>query len=233
MVIDLMWSKKYGLPFCKNVMSRNRFREIMKFLRFDEKSTRSERLQTDKFALISDVFSRFVSNCQSNYVPGPHISVNEQLLPFKTRCPFTQFMASKPDKYGQKYWMAIDVDSTYVINIFPCLGKTNERPAEETWRFCSQKVSRSVPKQRKKLNKARKEVPMCVKKAKDKLYFRKAFKSDDINLTVYQGKSEKNDVLLSSMHRDVRTGNDQKSKPETVSFYNSTKYGVDVVEQVC
>ena len=104
---------------------------IPRIVRFDEKFTRSQRLQTDKFALTSDVFSRFVSNCQTNYAPGPHIYVDEQLFPSKTRCPFTQFMASKPGKYGQKYWMAVDVDSKYVVNIFPCLGKNDERPAEE------------------------------------------------------------------------------------------------------
>ncbi|XP_049294418.1 uncharacterized protein LOC125769653 [Anopheles funestus] len=241
-------------------MSRNRFREIMKFLRFDEKSTRSERLQTDKFALISDVFSRYVSNCQSNYVPGPNISVDEQLFPSKTRCPFTQFMASKPDKYGQKYWMAVDVDSKYVINIFPYLGKNDQRHAEERLGdfvvkklvdpylnrgrnvtcdnfFTSLKLAKFLKSKKTSLvgtvNKARREVPMCVKKAKENLYFTKAFKSDDVTLTVYQGKTKKNVVLLSSMHRDVRTGNDQKSKPETVSFYNSTKFGVDVVDQMC
>ncbi|XP_061512551.1 uncharacterized protein LOC133393104 [Anopheles gambiae] len=261
MEIDLMWSEKYGLPFCKNVMSRNRFREIMKFLRFDEKSTRSQRLQTDKFALISDVFSRFVSNCQTNYVPGPHISVDEQLFPSKTRCPFTQFMASKPDKYGQKYWMAVDVDSKYVVNIIPYLGKNYERPAEERLGdfvvkklvdpylnrgrnvtcdnfFTSLELAKFLKSKKKTslvgtINKARREVPICVKKVKEKLYFTKAFKSDDTTLTVYQGKTKKNVVLLSSMHRDIRTGNDKKSKPETVAFYNSTKYGVDVVDQMC
>ena len=37
-------------------MSRNLCREIMRFLRFDLRSTRSARLQTDKFALISLIF---------------------------------------------------------------------------------------------------------------------------------------------------------------------------------
>ena len=76
-------------------------------------------------------------------------------------------------------------------------------------------------------------MPICVKKAKEKLYFTKAFKSNGTSLTVYQRKNKKNVVLLRSMHRDIRTGNDKKSKPETVSFYNSTKYGVDVVDQMC
>ncbi|XP_073537651.1 uncharacterized protein [Phyllobates terribilis] len=49
--ISSIWCNDWGIPFCKATMSRDRFVEIMRFLRFDEKSTRSERLQTDKFAL--------------------------------------------------------------------------------------------------------------------------------------------------------------------------------------
>ena len=36
-------------------MARNSFREILQFLRFDIRHIMSVRLQTDKFALISDV----------------------------------------------------------------------------------------------------------------------------------------------------------------------------------
>ena len=62
-----MWSK-FGVSFIKDVMSRNRFREILRYLRFDEKSTRSERLKNDKFALVSFVWERFVTNSQTCYV---------------------------------------------------------------------------------------------------------------------------------------------------------------------
>ena len=34
------------------------------------------------------------------------------------------------------------------------------------------------------------------------------------------------------MHFTVDTGDNQKSKPETVKFYNSTKLGADVVDQM-
>ena len=34
------------------------------------------------------------------------------------------------------------------------------------------------------------------------------------------------------MHSTVNTGDDRKSKPETVTFYNSTKFEVDVVDQM-
>ena len=44
-------------------------------------------------------------------------------------------MASKPDKYGQKYWLIVDKDSKYVANGFPYIGKdelrsTNERVSD-------------------------------------------------------------------------------------------------------
>ncbi|EFN87813.1 hypothetical protein EAI_00098, partial [Harpegnathos saltator] len=96
--LNVLWSEKWGIPLCKSVMSRNRFREIMRFLRFDLRSTRLQRLKDDKFALMAEVWDRFIANCQSMYIPGSYISVDEQLFPSKCRCRFTQFIASKPDK---------------------------------------------------------------------------------------------------------------------------------------
>ncbi|GFV43397.1 piggyBac transposable element-derived protein 4 [Trichonephila clavipes] len=37
-------------------------------------------------------------------------------------------MPSKPDKFGIKFWFAADVDSKYVLNGFPYLGKDEECP---------------------------------------------------------------------------------------------------------
>ena len=39
MELDSLWSEKWGFPFFKETMARNRFREIMRFLRFDKKET--------------------------------------------------------------------------------------------------------------------------------------------------------------------------------------------------
>ena len=260
MDIHLLWSEKYGFPFIKNVMSRNRFVEILRFLRFDDKSSRSQRLKTDKFACVSEVFYAFDANCQSAYVPGPYISVDEQLFPSKVRCGFTQFMASKPDKYGQKYWMAVDENSKFVVNVFPYLGKDEERSSKDRLGdyvvkklvgpylnkgrnvtcdnfFTSLTLAKSLKSQKTSLvgtvNKARREIPACVKNGREELFSTKAFKTDDITLTAYQRKTKKNVLVLSSMHPDVNIERGVKPKPETVSFYNASKYGVDVVDQMC
>ena len=43
----------------------------------------SERLQIDKFPLISEMWTRFISNSQACYKPYENISIDEQLFPTK------------------------------------------------------------------------------------------------------------------------------------------------------
>lgn len=93
--LDTLWSTNWGPAFLQKTMSRNRFREIMKYLRLDVKSTRSSRLQTDKFALASEIWDKFISNCKICYIPGTDITIDEQLFPSKSRCRFTQYMPNK------------------------------------------------------------------------------------------------------------------------------------------
>ncbi|GFX02597.1 catenin alpha [Trichonephila clavipes] len=79
----------------------------------------------------------------------------------------------------------------------------------------------------------RKEVPEFVKKVRMPLYDTLLLEHDDITLTVYQGKTRKNVLLLSSLHPTADIGNNHPKKlPETISFYNSTKFGVDIADQM-
>lgn len=117
--MESFWSEKWGNTFFTSTLSRNRFREIMRFLRFDKKETRRIRLTTDRFALMAEVWERFRQNCVACYKPGQDITVDEQLFPTKARCRFTQYMPNKPDTFGIKFWLAADVDSKYLLNGFP------------------------------------------------------------------------------------------------------------------
>ena len=92
---------------------------------------RSQRLLTDKFAHISEIWNKFIENCKACYRPGDNITIDEQLFPTKARCPFTQYIASKPDKFGIKFWLATDTSSKYLVNGFPYLGKDDTRPKTE------------------------------------------------------------------------------------------------------
>ncbi|GFT01960.1 DDE_Tnp_1_7 domain-containing protein [Trichonephila clavipes] len=56
---------------------------------------------------------------------------------------------------------------------------------------------------------------------------------DDITLTVYQVKTRKNFLLLNSLHPIVNIGNNPpKRLLETISFYNSTKFGANITDQM-
>ncbi|XP_033179641.1 piggyBac transposable element-derived protein 4-like [Bombus impatiens] len=121
--LSYLWNTKWRPSFFSSTMSRNEFLEILKFIRFDKKNDRSQRLKNDKFALISTVWDKFIENSQNWHKPGTNITIDEQLFPSKTRCRFTQYLPNKPDKFGIKFWLASDVQTKYIVNGFPYLGK--------------------------------------------------------------------------------------------------------------
>ena len=94
-----------------NALSKNKFMEIMRFLRLDIKRERRRRLVEDKFCLASYLWDCFSENSQKSYVPNVCVTVDEQLLPCKARCTFIQYKANKPDNFGLKFWTMVDADS--------------------------------------------------------------------------------------------------------------------------
>lgn len=110
-------------------MAREKFKQILQFICFDKRTERSRHLQTNKFALVLEIWDKFIENSQACYQPGQNITVDEQLFPSKARCRFTQYMPNKPNKFGIKFWLASDVSSKYVLNGFPYLGKDEQQPS--------------------------------------------------------------------------------------------------------
>ena len=94
---------KHGRPIFTATMSVNRFVDILRFLSFDNKAFREHRQASDKPAAIRDIWELFVAQLPKFYVPGTDITVNEQLVPFREKCPFRQYIPSKPAKYEKKY----------------------------------------------------------------------------------------------------------------------------------
>jgi hypothetical protein len=122
-----LWTEKWGNNIFRKTMPRDRFKEILRYIRFDEKTSRSARLENDKFALFSEIWNLFNENCQRHYTPTENLTVDEQLFPTKARCRFTQFMPNKPDKFGIKIWTLAEVQSKYFLHGIPYLGKDELR----------------------------------------------------------------------------------------------------------
>lgn len=104
-------------------MSIKRFEFLIRCLRFDDKETRDKRRDASKLAPVSDMWNIFLENCRKHYKPGSYLTIDEQLVPFRGRCPFRMFMPKKPAKYGIKINMMVDCSTKYMIDALPYTGK--------------------------------------------------------------------------------------------------------------
>ena len=126
-------------------------------------------------------------------------------------------MTSKPDKFGQNYWLAVDKKSKYVINGFPYIGKDEMRFSTERVSdrvvmqlrgpyLCkgrnvttdshssSVKLSNQLKEKQTSLlgtvNKIRREVPLPLRKMKEDLHSCELYKSGDITLNCTPRKGD-------------------------------------------
>lgn len=253
---EQLWSKETGCPAYNRTMSRDRMREIKKFLRFDHKRDRRRNLRHDKFCMISEVLNRFVDNSQRCYRPGPFLTVDEQLYPTKTRCKWTQYMPNKPDKFGIKFWMLAEVETKFCFSVMPYLGRDESRVTHSLGThvvmklleplfdkgynvtvdnfFTSKELAEALLNRRTTITGTirgnRRELPPP---GQLQLYQSVFFKSNDLHLTRYQAKRNKVVHILSTQHRSVNVQPEGKKKPDTIQFYNANKSGVDILDSMC
>ncbi|XP_077128955.1 26S proteasome non-ATPase regulatory subunit 14 isoform X1 [Ranitomeya variabilis] len=125
-----LWNCETGRHIFRATMCLERFHEISRVLRFDSKTDRMERRAKDKLAPIRNVWNQWVEILPKLY-NGENVTVDEQLVAFRGRCPFRQYIPSKPAKYGIKIWTLCDSKSSYALNVQVYTGKTpGERPEE-------------------------------------------------------------------------------------------------------
>lgn len=258
-VADL-WSAKFGIHVFPKTMSRTKYQYIAKNIRFDNKNERSSRLH-DRFTHVREIFDDFVTNCITKYVPESSLTIDEQLLPLKTRCKWITFMPNKPDKYGLKFWVLVEVLSKYVVCLSPYLGKD---PSGIVTKDLGEKVVldliyksgigkgynvtgdnyfTSVQLAQKLLQKGisyvgtlrRTKKEVCPKMLnKKRLHETNFFYLQNPKLLVssYQCKSTKNVLVLSTMHDLGTISETPKRKPDVILYYNKNKCGVDCVDQM-
>lgn len=75
-------------PMYKATMNLNRFENIRRFVRFDDKRTGAARQETDKFAAIRYIWDLFIQQCKTVMVPNINVTIDEQLFAFRGRCSF-------------------------------------------------------------------------------------------------------------------------------------------------
>ena len=115
----------------KATMSVERFEDIRRFLRFNNKRTREFRRQADHMAAFRYIWDLFISNCKKSYSPHECVAIDEQLVPFKGRRKFLQNIPIKPGKYGIKIFWLDDSITNCGFDGSVCTGR---QPGEEVKR---------------------------------------------------------------------------------------------------
>ena len=118
-----LWSMMNGLAVFRATMSETRFKALLRFCRFDNGETRSERVNEDKLASIRELWTMFLTRLQLCYTPSGSLTIDEQLVPTRGRCGFRQYMPTKPGKYGPKLFCCCDSDTAYPLTGEVYLGR--------------------------------------------------------------------------------------------------------------
>nr|CAI5867610.1 unnamed protein product [Callosobruchus analis] len=224
-------SKGSGVEACYLAMSENRFRFLLRCLRFDDVKTRDERKEIDKLASIRELFEVFMVNFQSHFIVSEFLTVDEQLLAFRGRCGFKQFIPSKPAKYGIKMFALVDAKTAYTINLETYVGTqpggpykvgnsaeditlrlvepvegSNRNITGDNWFSSVSLVNKLLKKKLTYIGtvrKNRREVPQEFLPNKKREEKSSLFGfQEDCTMVSYCPKKNKSVVLISSMHHD-------------------------------
>ncbi|XP_049308583.1 piggyBac transposable element-derived protein 3-like [Bactrocera dorsalis] len=241
-------------------MSYRRFLTISRYIRFDDGRTRPFRLETDKAASMRDIWNFLNTNLQKNFRPYSDITVDEQLFPYRGRTKFTQYIPSKPAKYGTKVWWACDAKTHYPLsgNIYtgkkPNEGRAKNQEENELIRLVSKysNSGRTIVADNffstlnlcKRLislglsfvgtirsNKACIPPEMKQNKIRAVLSSEFGFHQDNVAICSYVPKKNKAVILLSRVHYDKEVEG-VKRKPAAIMHYNKTKVGIDAMDQM-
>jgi hypothetical protein len=189
------------------------------------------------------------------------MTVDEQLVPFRGRCSFLQYMPKKPVKYGLKFWLLCDTETRYVLALDLYTGKIGNVVQRDLATNVVLRLVDHLPNNVKqgrqvtydryffdlKLSKAllerkmtslgvvdhkRSFVPSELKLVRKELYSSWFFFSGSNTILSYQAKEKKRPVILLSMsHQYPEVFDDEKNLPVMINDYNRTKIGVDLVGQ--
>lgn len=219
---------------------------------------RAGRRERDKLAAIRTVWDKWVERLPLLYNPGPNVTVDERLVAFRGRCPFKQYMPSKPAKYGIKIWAACDANSSYALNLQVYTGKPVGGAPERNQGmrvmldmaqglrghnitcdnfFTSYNLGQELLKKKLTMvgtvRKNRTELPAELLAIKNRAPQSSKFVfTDTTALVSYCPKKGKNVLLMSTLHNNAEISTREDHKPSMILDYNATKGGVDNLDKV-
>ncbi|XP_015111779.1 piggyBac transposable element-derived protein 4-like [Diachasma alloeum] len=126
--IKMFLAKKRLLstPGFNDIMSRNRFEFINKYLHFIDNSTRSSYTGPPQLFKIHPVIEHLQEKFRNSYLPDQKIAIDESLTLWKDRLSIKQFLPLKSAKFGVKWYQLCESTTGYLWNFVMYLGKDTD-----------------------------------------------------------------------------------------------------------
>ncbi|KAJ4425527.1 hypothetical protein ANN_27721 [Periplaneta americana] len=243
--IDDLWGKVLGKNIYTATMSRIRFGELLSFIRFDDKQTRTERRKQDKFCPIREVFYKIDELFVKYYIPSAHLTIDEMLSLFRGRCPFKDVIGCTHPVHSENEVYAGKDERPAEERSAKAVVRRLVKPLEGTGRnvttdryYTSIELAEELYNDDKltlvgTLKSNRKHIPEELKKTQGRELYSSRFLFTDpktgkapVTLVSYitRLKPTKNLLLLSTQHNDRKVDEStEKKKTDVNLYYNETK----------
>ena len=108
-------------PAFSKYMKRDRFMYILRFLHFADNAAAAA---DDRESKLRQIQAMLIARAQSVYIPDKEVSIDEELVLWRGRLVFRQYIPGKRHKYGIKLFVLCDPHG-YAYNWQMYTGKTN------------------------------------------------------------------------------------------------------------
>ena len=118
------------MPWFQSIMTRQRFRDILRYLHLVDNREIAEKDHPNytKLGKLGKLDEKLSKLFRKMYHPGQNISIDEQMIGTKCRVCFIQYMPKKPKKFGIKIWACCDAETSYCTNFQIYTGATDQGP---------------------------------------------------------------------------------------------------------
>ena len=128
------WSREeqYCTPFYSNVMARNCFFHILRFLHFENNDNppNHDDPDYDRLWKIQKIFDTLSNKFCEMYNPTENLAVDEMIVLYKGRVVFQQYTPKKCKRFGIKIYKLCDsLGYTYDMSVY--LGKQRQHATAE------------------------------------------------------------------------------------------------------
>ena len=124
--LHCLWNFIDSRPFYRVTMALNRFKFLLRCMRFDNYRNRPARQEKDRLAAIREVWEIFNSNLRNIYNRNEALTMDEQLVGYRGKIPGRTYMPTKPRKYGVKFFRLCEATTGLALKSMVYSGRESD-----------------------------------------------------------------------------------------------------------